>query len=103
MTIHRTLLPAGWNRPKGYSNGISAAGRLVFTAGIGEHSAPIRARVCRGLGLFGVDLDDDANRANAHVISHPTSRVKVVVEPTNEAWIAARAAWRLVCGQAAIA
>lgn len=76
---------------------------LVFTAGIGEHSAPIRARVCRGLGLFGVDLDDDANRANAHVISHPTSRVKVVVEPTNEAWIAARAAWRLVCGQAAIA
>lgn len=34
MTIHRTLLPAGWNRPKGYSNGISAAGRLVFTAGI---------------------------------------------------------------------
>ncbi len=34
MTIHRTLLPAGWKRPKGYSNGISAAGRLVFTAGI---------------------------------------------------------------------
>lgn len=76
---------------------------LVFTAGIGEHSAPIRARVCGGLGLFGIELDDDANRANAHVISRPTSRVKVVVEPTNEAWIAARAAWRLVCGQAAIA
>ncbi len=34
MTIHRTFLPAGWKRPKGYSNGISAAGRLVFTAGI---------------------------------------------------------------------
>lgn len=34
MTIHRTLLPAGWKRPKGYSNGISAGGRLVFTAGI---------------------------------------------------------------------
>jgi enamine deaminase RidA (YjgF/YER057c/UK114 family) len=34
LTIHRTLLPAGWNRPKGSSNGISAAGRLVFTAGI---------------------------------------------------------------------
>lgn len=69
---------------------------LVFTAGIGEHSAPIRARICAALGLFGIELDDQANRANAHVISRPTSRVKVVVEPTNEAWIAARAAWGLV-------
>jgi enamine deaminase RidA (YjgF/YER057c/UK114 family) len=34
LTTHRTLLPAGWNRPKGYANGISAAGRLVLTAGI---------------------------------------------------------------------
>ncbi|MGN6319065.1 acetate/propionate family kinase [Trinickia sp.] len=76
---------------------------LVFTAGIGEHSAPIRARVCRALGLFGIELDDEANRCNAHVISRATSRVKVVVEPTNEAWIAARAAWRLVGGQASIA
>ncbi|PMS14720.1 acetate kinase [Trinickia dabaoshanensis] len=76
---------------------------LVFTAGIGEHSAPIRARVCGALALFGIELDDDANRANAHVISRPTSRVKVVVEPTNEAWIAARAAWSLVGGQARLA
>ena len=30
----RTLLPAGWPRPKGYSNGISARGRMVFTAGV---------------------------------------------------------------------
>jgi enamine deaminase RidA (YjgF/YER057c/UK114 family) len=30
----KTLLPAGWPRPKGYSNGISASGRMVFTAGI---------------------------------------------------------------------
>lgn len=74
---------------------------LVFTAGIGEHSAPIRARVCHALRLFGVELDDEANGSNAHVISRPTSRVKVVVEPTNEAWIAARAAWRLIGGRAA--
>lgn len=33
MTAHRTLLPAGWPRPKGYSNGIEARGRLVFVAG----------------------------------------------------------------------
>lgn len=30
----RALLPPGWPRPKGYSNGIAAQGRLVFTAGI---------------------------------------------------------------------
>jgi enamine deaminase RidA (YjgF/YER057c/UK114 family) len=30
----RALLPPGWPRPKGYSNGISASGRMVFTAGV---------------------------------------------------------------------
>ena len=30
----RTLLPSGWPRPKGYANGISAEGRLIFTAGV---------------------------------------------------------------------
>lgn len=34
MTVHQTLLPPGWPRPKGYANGISARGRLVFTGGI---------------------------------------------------------------------
>ena len=30
----KTLLPPGWPRPKGYSNGISASGRTIFTAGV---------------------------------------------------------------------
>ncbi len=34
MTVHRSLLPTGWKRPKGYANGISAQGRMVFTAGV---------------------------------------------------------------------
>ncbi|WP_448502825.1 RidA family protein [Sphingomonas sp.] len=34
MTVHQTLLPPGWKRPKGYANGISARGRMVFTGGI---------------------------------------------------------------------
>lgn len=34
MTVHRTLLPPGWTRPKGYANGVSAQGRMVFTAGV---------------------------------------------------------------------
>ncbi len=34
MSAHDVLQPPGWPRPKGYSNGIAARGRLVFTAGI---------------------------------------------------------------------
>ena len=30
----RSLLPPGWPRPKGYANGISASGRMIFTAGV---------------------------------------------------------------------
>jgi acetate kinase len=62
---------------------------LVFTAGVGEHSAPIRERVCRALNFLGIDLDDAANQASAPLISGPASPVAVAVEPTNEEWIAA--------------
>lgn len=34
MSVHETLLPPGWPRPKGYATGIAAEGRLVFTAGV---------------------------------------------------------------------
>ena len=34
MTAHQSLLPPGWKRPRGYANGISASGRMVFTAGV---------------------------------------------------------------------
>lgn len=34
MTVHRSLLPPGWKRPRGYANGIAASGRLVFTGGL---------------------------------------------------------------------
>ena len=69
---------------------------LVFSAGIGEHNAAIRERVCRGLGYLGVVLDDAANARHAATISAAGSRVHVAVEPTNEEWIAARAAVRLI-------
>jgi acetate kinase len=67
---------------------------LVFTAGIGEHSAALRERVCHALGWLGVELDADANAADAPLISSATGRVLVGVEPTNEEWIAARHAAR---------
>jgi acetate kinase len=65
---------------------------FVFSAGIGEHSATLRARICAQLAFLGVELDATANAANAPVISSAASKVLVAVEPTNEEWIAARAA-----------
>jgi acetate kinase len=62
---------------------------LAFTAGVGEHSAVLRERICAALSWLGIALDDAANQASAPVISTSSSRVAVVVEPTNEEWIAA--------------
>lgn len=63
---------------------------LVFTAGVGEHSAFIRERVCRELAFLGLELDMAANSVHATVVSSADSRVIVGVEPTNEEWVAAR-------------
>lgn len=57
---------------------------LVFTAGIGENSPPVRAALCRELQWLGVKLDDKANAAGCQCISEPSSRVSVFVIPTNE-------------------
>ena len=65
---------------------------VVFTGGIGENSARVRAESCKGLGWMGVKLDDDANRRNATVISVSGSAVPVLVVPTNEELVIARAA-----------
>ena len=69
---------------------------LVFTAGVGEHSAFVRERVCRDLAFLGVELDKASNDLNAAVISGDASRVIVGVEPTNEEWVAAGHAERLL-------
>src|SRR5204863_1707470 len=57
---------------------------LVFAGGIGEHGAPIRARICAGLEFLGLTLDANRNEANAPVISTATSLVTVRVIPTDE-------------------
>ncbi len=69
---------------------------LVFTAGIGEHNAIIRERVCAALGLFGIRLDSAANAAHAPVISAADSATVVAIEPTNEEWLAALRANQLI-------
>ena len=66
---------------------------LVFTAGIGENSAMIRGRVCRNAAWLGIELDEDANQANApgaQCISKAGSRVAVWVIPTDEELMIAR-------------
>ncbi len=57
---------------------------LVFTAGIGEHAAPIRARVCEAAAWLGVRLDEAANGAHGPRISAEDSAVSVWVIPTDE-------------------
>jgi acetate kinase len=57
---------------------------FVFTAGIGEHSVPVRAALCRRLGSLGVTLDEKANASGGPRISTPDSQVSVWVIPTNE-------------------
>jgi acetate kinase len=63
---------------------------LVFTAGIGEHSPEIRARVCERCAWLGVELDHTLNTRNATQISQPASRVSVWVVPTDEELMIAR-------------
>lgn len=57
---------------------------LVFTAGIGEHSVPVRAALCGKLAWLGVKLDAQANASHGPRISTPGSGVSVWVIPTNE-------------------
>ncbi len=57
---------------------------LVFTAGIGEHAAPVRAAICARLGWLGLALSPEANAANEAAISAVDSRVEVRVIPTDE-------------------
>jgi acetate kinase len=63
---------------------------LVFTAGIGEHAAEIRARVCRDVACFGVTLDEAANTKGGPRISGEGSAVSAWALPTDEEWIIAR-------------
>jgi acetate kinase len=73
---------------------------FVFTAGIGENSATMRARISEKLGWLGVTLDADANTAQRPLISRKDSRVAVYVIPTNEELMIARHTLALVSGRA---
>jgi acetate kinase len=69
---------------------------LVFTGGIGENAAPIRARVCRDAAWLGLELDEAANEAGGPRISTGGRRVAAWVIPTNEELMIARHTRRLL-------
>ena len=71
-------------------NGLDA---LVFTAGIGENRAEIRAEICANMDQIGIELDPSKNssiKAEEAIISSENSTVKVLVIPTNEELVVAR-------------
>ena len=69
---------------------------LIFTGGIGEHAAAVRAEVCAGLAHLGLAIDPRRNDSNQDTISAADSRCRVRVIPTNENLMVARHAARLV-------
>ncbi len=64
--------------------------QLVFTGGIGEHAAPVRAEICEGLRHLGVRIDPRANQADEPRISPPGAACAVRVVPADEERVIAR-------------
>jgi acetate kinase len=69
---------------------------VVFTAGVGENAAPVRAVICRACAWLGLDLDEAANSAHRERISTSASRVAAYVIKTDENLMIARHARAVV-------
>lgn len=63
---------------------------VVFTGGIGEQAAAVRASICQASAWIGLEMDSEANQANATCISPPGSRVSAWVIPTDEQQVIVR-------------
>lgn len=79
-----------------YAAALGGLDALVFSGGIGEHSAPVRARTCYGLDFLGIEIDENRNLAGEDVISTKNSRVVVYVIPTDEESMIARTVCRVL-------
>lgn len=84
--VHRSALNVGL-----LAAALGGLDAFVFTAGIGEHAPVIRARIAERLGWLGAELDPAANDAGATHISTPASKVALLVIPTDEELMIARA------------
>lgn len=82
----------------GYMAEIGKTDAIVFTGGIGENSATMRADIMKGFEQFGIKIDPEKNnvRGGCHLISTDDSKVKVFVIATNEELMIARDTKKLV-------
>jgi len=83
---------------------LGGADAIVFTAGIGENRVELREAICANLEELGIALDAEKNkttRATEALISAPSSRVKLMVIPTNEELVVARETKRLLESESA--
>ena len=85
-----------------YAVALGGVDALVFTAGVGEHSAVIREAVCQGLEIIGLRCDAQANRACKGFadIATPDSPGRILVIPTDEELMIAREAQRIALNKA---
>ena len=86
-----------------YAGAMGGVDAVIFTGGIGENSAAIRARALAGLEFMGVAIDPSHNEAAVGVeadVSSETARVRTLVIPTNEELLIARDTLRCVVGEA---
>ncbi|HEY6142098.1 MAG TPA: acetate kinase, partial [Flavobacterium sp.] len=70
-----------------YAAALNGLDAIIFTAGIGENSAPIRKLVCTDMEFFGIELDDTKNETRSkgiREINTPQSKAKILVVPTDE-------------------
>ena len=73
---------------------------LVFTGGIGENDAQVRAEICSGLSWIGISLDEARNRSASNPVSDGASRCEVHVLASQEDEQIARHAWALLANRA---
>ena len=69
-----------------YATVMGGVDAILFTAGIGENSADLRAKICAGLEYMGIKMDEEKNKVRGQeaVVSADDSKVKIFVIPTNE-------------------
>jgi acetate kinase len=81
-----------------YAVALGRVDAIIFTAGVGEHASLIREWACRGLEAIGAILDPfkNATRHDESIISKMSSRVKIMIIPTNEELMIARDTRELV-------
>jgi acetate kinase len=74
-----------------YAAAMNGVDVIVFTGGIGENDAYIRAEVTKGLTYLGIDFDESKNavRGEEAILTIPESKVKVCIIPTDEEWMIA--------------